>query len=218
MVEKRGEQESVLANKLVLKRAVEHKVRIISEKAFISEREVYDLVRSFFKKYLNVDYEFTSDELMREMKKVYLPAELQQRARMIIDRVSEMEHLSRTFSKEELTHILTEFRALVEALISSHYENKSFVGKVRDALHGSTQDSKGLLDETTLLNENERIIVRMNMLLDNARRWADKDLAAAKKAYQDLLVLYNALDDEKKNAYFKPVNELFALLRNKGGG
>ena len=217
MADKRGESDSGVVNRLVLKRAVEHKIRIILQKAFISEREVYELVRSFFKKFINIDYEFTSEELMGELKKIYLPAELRTRVYAVLVRISEMEHLSRTFSKEELTQLLTEFNALVGELISAHYEKKGMLGKAKDAVHSTAKDHKAVLDDAVLLNENERVIVKMNILLDNSRRWADKDLEAAKKAYQELLAIYDVLDEEKKAAYFRPINELFALLKNKGG-
>ena len=217
MAEKRGGEEAKVVNKLVLKRAVEHKIKVISEKAFISEREVYELIRSFFKKYINVDYEFTSEELFKELKKIYLPAELQEGITNLFAKVSEMEHLSRPFSKEELITVLTEFKAVVDGLIGSHYEQKGVIGKLSDAFHSSGKDHKKVLDEATLLNESERIIVKMNVLLDNSRRWASRDIGAAKKAYQELLTLYNTLDEEKKASYFKPIEDLYAILKNKGG-
>jgi len=217
MVEKRGDPDSGVVNKLVLKRAVEHKIRLIAQKAFISEREAYDLIRGFFKKFINIDYEFTSEELTAELRKVYLPAELHASINSILSRVSEMEHLSRSFSKDELVQLLADFQVLVDALISSHYEKHGLLGRAKDTVHSTGKDHKNVLDESTLLNENERVVVKMNILLDNGRRWANKDIEAAKRAYQELLVIYDSLDDEKKAAYFRPVNELFALLKNKGG-
>jgi hypothetical protein len=218
MVEKRGEKESNVVNKFILKKAVEHKIKMISEKAFVSEREVYDLVRGFFKKYINIDYEFTADELMKELKKIYIPLELQERVAIILTKVSEMEHLSRPFTKEELILLLQDFQSLVNDLITTHYEKKSFFHKLGDGVNGSVSGKhKELLDDTAPLSENEHSIVKMNILLDNARRWADKDLESAKKAYQDLLVIYNTLEDDKKKSYYQPINELFAILRNKGG-
>ena len=216
MVEKRGEADASIVNKLVLKKAVDHRIATITAKAFISEREVYELVRGFFKKYLGIDYEFTSEELVYELKKVYVAPEFQERIRLLLDRISEMEHLSRAFEKEELQSVLADFKSLVDGLIGAHYENKGFFRKLGDSFKGSAQDHRKMLNEATMLNENERIIVKMNMLLDNSRRWANKDVAAAKQAYDELLHLYNALDDERKTAYFKPINELYSILRNKG--
>ena len=215
MTEKRGELDSSLANKLVLKKAVEHKIRQVSEKAFVSEKEVYDLIRGFFKKYISIDYEFTSEELMREMRKIYLPGDLPQRVKALLDKIAEIEHLTRTFSKEELLKILEDFRGIVDAMITTHYENKSIFTKVMDALH-LTSVKNVMPDDVKLLNENERMVVKMNMLLDNGRRYADKDVAAAKSSYEELMVLYNNLDPERKVAYFRPVSELYALLKNKG--
>jgi hypothetical protein len=217
MVEKRGGEELALANKLLLKRAVEHKINVISEKAFISEKEVYELIRGFFKKYINIDYEFTSEELLKEMKKIYLPNALQEKVKSILERISEIEHVSRTFTKPELIAILNDFKTVVDEIIVVHYDSKGFAKKLGDALHlGFSKKHETVLDEATLLNENERIVVKMNVLLDNARRLAEKDSSEAKKSYLELMNLYNSLDDQKKMAYYKPVSELYALLKNKG--
>jgi hypothetical protein len=215
MAEKRGELDPNIVNKLVLKKAVEHKIRMISDKAFISEREVYDLIRGFFKKYINIDYEFTADELIKELKKIYIPPQNQEQVVRIMKTVSEMEHVSRSFSKEELTRLLEDFRVLVESLIVSHYEKHGLFGKVRDAIGGSVKDHKNVLDDASLLNENERVLVKMNVLLDNSRRWSESDLDSAKSAYKELITLYSSLDDEKKAIFFKPLQELYALLTAK---
>jgi len=65
MAKERGEDSSkdYSINKLILKKAVNKKINFILSKAFISEKEVYYLIRSFFKKFLEIDYEFTSEEL-----------------------------------------------------------------------------------------------------------------------------------------------------------
>ncbi|MBN1792598.1 hypothetical protein JW826_02850 [Candidatus Woesearchaeota archaeon] len=217
MVEKRGDLESKVVNKLVLKKAVEHRIRQMSEKAFISEREVYDLIRGFFKKFIGIDYEFTADELASELKKVYMPEEMHERIRSLLDRISEMEHLSRAFSKDELVMILRDFKKLTDDMVVVHYEKKSFFKRLADMFHGSVaQEHKKVLEADTSLGEEERTIVKMNILLDNSRRWSGKDIEASKKAYQDLLVLYDALDEERKKAYYAPVNELYNMLKNKG--
>ncbi|MBN2142707.1 hypothetical protein JW711_05255 [Candidatus Woesearchaeota archaeon] len=216
MAEKRGELESKVVNKSILKKAVAHKIRQISDKAFISEREVYDLIRGFFKKYINIDYEFTSAELMKELKKVYFPPELQERTDHVLERISEMEHVSRIFSKEELQNLLHEFKTLVDDMIITHYEKRSFFERMRDLFHSSlSSDHKSLLQERPL-SENERTVVKMNILLDNSRRWSEKDPSAAKRAYQEIIQIYDGLDEEKKKIYFKPVNELYTMLRGKG--
>jgi hypothetical protein len=215
MAEKRGDIDQSIVNKFVLKKAVEHKIKMISEKAFISEREVYDLIRGFFKKFINIDYEFTAEELIKELRKIYVPPQSQEQVVRIMKTVSEMEHVSRSFSKEELTKLLEDFRGLVESLIVSHYEKHGLFGKVKDVIGGSIKDNRKVLNQESLLNEDERVYVKMNVLLDNARRWSESDLDSAKKAYKELLALYSSIDDEKKGTFFKPIQELFALLNSK---
>jgi hypothetical protein len=216
MEEKRGDAGSI-TNKLILKKAVEVKIKRILEKAFISEREAYDLVRDFFKKYLLIDYEFTTEELLKELRRVYVTPELHARIKLVLERVAEIEHLSRSFSKPELEALLNDFKAVVDALIVFHYDKKSFFKKLRDSLHRSVSDEHKNVFETdeAALSENERAIVKMNMLLDNAKRWSDKDITRAKQAYKELLEIYDQLEPERKKSYYEPINELFVMIKHK---
>ncbi len=77
---------------------------------------------------------------------------------------------------------------------------------------------KKLLEvDESVLSENERMIVKMNMLLDNTKRWCDSDLEKAMQSYTELMSLYDSLNNERKKAYYKPVHELYTMLRAKAG-
>src|SRR4030042_6593152 len=219
MVDKKGGEDSSpnAQNKLILKKAANKKVEHLISKAFISEKEVYDLVRSFFKKHLTIDYEFTHEELMRELKKIYLSPDLQEKVKNLFEDVSKIEHSSQTFTRQELEEVLKDFREVVDGLIVSHYQqDKGFFRKIRDGIHKTfSRKHKKLLDgEESALIEGERSVVKMNMLLDNATRWSDTDLGKAKEAYKELVELYNSLDANKKKAYYEPVQDLYNIIRN----
>jgi len=220
MVEqKRGEDaSSSTQNKLILKKAANRKIEHLRSKAYISDKEVYDLVRSFFKKHLTIDYEFTHEELMNELKKVYLSPELQEKVRSLFDDISKIEHTSKDFTREELEEILKDFEGVVDGLIVSHYQrDKSFFRRIKDWIHKTfSRKHKKLLDtDETALDENQRNMVKMNMLLDNAKRWSEIDLGKAKGAYQELMEIYNALDIKKKKAYYEPVQALYNIISSK---
>jgi len=217
--QKRGEDaSSSTQNKLILKKAANRKIEHLRSKAYISDKEVYDLVRSFFKKHLIIDYEFTHEELMNELKKVYLSPELQEKVRSLFDDISKIEHTSKDFTREELEEILKDFEGVVDGLIVSHYQrDKSFFRRIKDWIHKTfSRKHKKLLDtDVTALDENQRNMVKMNMLLDNAKRWSEIDLGKAKGAYQELMEIYNALDIKKKKAYYEPVQALYNIISSK---
>jgi hypothetical protein len=221
MVEKkRGDDTSSnTQNKLILKKAANKKIEHLRSKAYISDKEVYDLVRSFFKKHLTIDYEFTHEELMNELRKVYLSPDLQEKVKNLFDDISKIEHTSKTFTREELEKILNDFEKVVDGLIVSHYQQKkSFFKKIKDSIHKVfSRKHKKVLEpeEEAVLLENERSVVKMNMLLDNAKRWSDFDLEKAKEAYQELIELYNTLDVKKKKAYYEPVQALYGVITNR---
>jgi hypothetical protein len=222
MAEKRGEEASssasINANKLILKKAAHRRAEQIRSKAFISSKEVYDLVRSFFKKHLDIDYEFTHDELMKELRKVYLSPELHGKVNGLFRKVSEIEHSDKNFTREELEELLVEFKDIVDAMIVSHYEqDKSFFKRLKDSVHKmfSKEHRKILQPDDSVLSEHERVIVKMNMLLDNAKRMLDTNLEKSKKDYQELLAIYETLDEPKKKAYFGPINELYQMIQSR---
>lgn len=218
MEEKRGEESSSsIKNKLILKRAVTKKIKQINSKAFISDKEVYELIRSFFKKHLDVDYEFTHQELMKELRRIYLTPELQQKVDALFKKISEVEHSNKTFTREELENLLSDFNHLVDQLIVSHYKkNKSGGKKFKDWIHHLfSRKHKDMLDvDESVLSENERIIVKMNILLDNSKRWAGRDTVKAKEIYKELMHLYESLDENRQKVYFKPIQELFQIIRS----
>ncbi|MBN2459027.1 hypothetical protein JXB28_01980 [Candidatus Woesearchaeota archaeon] len=222
MAEKRGEESSSTssasanANKMILKKAAHRRAEQIKSKAFISPKEVYDLVRGFFKKHLDIDYEFTHDELMKELRKVYLSPELHGKVNGLFRDVSEIEHTNKEFTREELEQLLLEFKDIVDALIVSHYEQeKSLLKRMKHSFHKmfSKEHRKMLQPDDSVLSEHERIIVKMNMLLDNAKRMLDTNLDKSKKDYQELLTIYETLDEPKKKAYFSPINELYNMIK-----
>lgn len=219
MAEKRGEdKDSGTYNKLILKKAVDKRIRQIKEKAFITEREVYDLIRSFFKKYLRVDYEFTREEVLNELKLIYISSELKQKVSHLFHHIAKIEHTSKAFSREELEKVLDEFSSVVDDLVGAHYKKeKSFFKKLGHSIHNlfSRKHRKMLDIDESVLSENERVIVKMNMLLDNAKRWSNKDLAKAKEAYKELNELYESLDASRKEVYYKPIEELYSMITNK---
>lgn len=221
MADKRGEASgSGVRNKFILRRAVDKRINQIKAKAFISEREVYDLIRSFFKKYLQVDYEFTREELIKELRVIYLLPGLQEKVKHLFDHIARIEHTSKAFSRDELETVLDEFKVVVDELVGSHYEKeKSAFKKFKDKIHHmfSRKHHKLLEMDESVLSGTERVIVKMNMLLDNAKRWSDKDVGRAKETYKELIDLYDSLDQARKEAYYKPMQELFNMIKSKGG-
>jgi len=221
MVEKRGEEASstnTTNNKLILKKAVYKKMDHLMGKAFISEREVYDLVRSFFKKHLTIDYEFTREELMKELKKIYLSPDLQDKVQNLLIDVSQIEHTSKNFTKEELAEILADFRDVVDGLIVSHYQQeRSFFKRFKDNLHKmfSSQHKKILEAEEVVFEEDERSVVKMNMLLDDTKRMLDVNLEKAKEIYKELIIIYNSFPLHKKKAYYPPVQDIYNMIKNR---
>jgi ElaB/YqjD/DUF883 family membrane-anchored ribosome-binding protein len=158
---------------------------------------------------------------MKELRRIYLTPELQQKVDKLFKKISEVEHSDKTFTREELEQLLKEFNHVVDQLIVSHYQKeKSFGKKFKDWVHKIfSSKHKDMLDvDESVLSENERVIVKMNMLLDNSKRWSGKDIEKAKEAYKELMHLYESLNEERQKIYYQPIQELYQMIRSKDSG
>lgn len=144
MAKKRGvEDASSSTNKFLLKQNTYKNIRSLLSLDTIPEKEVYNLIRDFFKKYLNIDYEFTNEELKKELKKVYFSHELKEDTSLLFDHLSRIEYLSQPLSQEELRNLLNKFKDIMDELITVHYKKQaSFIEKMKDSLHQFLENSK----------------------------------------------------------------------------
>ncbi len=128
MAEKRGEEG--VSEKLLLKKAVKKRVEYLLKKPSVRVEEAYNLVKSFFKAYTGRDYEFTREELLKELDKVYLEPGLKKSLSEVIEKLGVVEFAPVSYSTEEVKTLLSSFARDVELLIHANTLKKSFWDKV----------------------------------------------------------------------------------------
>ncbi|MBU1976120.1 MAG: hypothetical protein KKG59_06990 [Nanoarchaeota archaeon] len=111
MVEKRGE------NRLLLKEIFLKRTNYLLSKQILKEKEVYNIVRDFFKEYYNVDYEFTQNELMDELKKIYFEPETRKKVEQLLEKAFKIQYSDKPLEIEELKSILKQFSKLLDTII-----------------------------------------------------------------------------------------------------
>jgi len=78
-----------------LKTEITRKISFLEHKAVLDYREVYQLIREFFKGYLNQEYEFTITELREQMKKTYVPIAAREGIESLLSQIEEYAVFSR---------------------------------------------------------------------------------------------------------------------------
>lgn len=118
MEKKRGEEfvrrdvEKRLFKDIFLKRC-----EYLHSKRVLKEQEVYTLVKDFFKEFLDLDYEFTEQELSNELKRVYLDEQTHSRVNALLMSVFRIQYTDVGLSEEELRKILKDFERIVNSMV-----------------------------------------------------------------------------------------------------
>lgn len=123
-----GDNKSIVDHKL-LQDVVQRKIRYINSKPRLIDRDIYVLVKDFFKELLQMDFEFTHDELMDELKNVYLEASFKDRLFSFLKDLGKMEYTNVEYTQEDLKKLLIEFEFLLRKLITNH-KKKNFFQKL----------------------------------------------------------------------------------------
>jgi hypothetical protein len=231
MKNKRGEKDITSnSNKLILKQNTQQKVNQFLSESEIDEKEVYLLIRDFFKKYLNLDYEFTNEELKKELRSVYWSDDLKQKTQNLFTILSKMEYFSKPLSNQQLNQLLLDFKEIIDDIVIVHYKKEAtFLKKIKDALHKFVSFPKKpiqinqipekitpeLAERPKSIIQEPTISEKVQNLLDDIELLKEKDFKSAKIKYSKLLQLYNTMDDNQKKEHFKSIQQAYKKLKNK---
>lgn len=202
MEDRRGEVlDKPLFREVFLKRT-----SYLLSKRVVKEQEVYNLVRDFFKEYLQVDYEFTKEELEEEMKKVYLEPKMRDKISSFLNRAFSIQYNEQPLEDKELRVLLQDFTKLVNTLIH-RYKKKSFMQKLMSRFKNDSSDESDSASQ--IVSEQGEF----SQLFQKAEDAVGNDVEQAKELYKQLNQLYSGLDEKKKKKFFKPMGQLYERIK-----
>ncbi len=115
----------------LLKEATHKKIQYLSSKRSLRDVDVYNLIKEFFREFLQLHYEFTFGELENELRKVYVPREVKEELVKLLKDFSSIEYLDEKVPLEKLKDIITRFQSIVDSLITRSGKQKTnFVAKL----------------------------------------------------------------------------------------
>jgi hypothetical protein len=206
------------------------RARFLLSKHRLSERDVYDFVRDFFREYLSLKYEFTSDELIAELSHFYMDAGLKERVRTFLRSFGQLEYSPSGKTHEALTEHVNDFVDLVKLMIPHHQHqhhgwHRRFARWIRGAPPPALTAESGPVarEEAALLqleaDQDARrdaveappseIELQLNAV---AQHLARGELAEARAAYADLVAVYDALPEADRGLYYEQVHFLYGQV------
>lgn len=214
------------------------RAQFLLSKHRLTEREVYDFVREFFKAYLDLKYEFTLDELQVELNRVYLDSALKGRLRTYLTGMRHIEYADAALPHDALAAHIAEFMELVKGVLPEQpVEQHPWHRRFRHWLAGTAPEAEQLAlqsGESQLFPTEEAAIARLEA--DQEARRSERtahapprietllsgvtdllarhEAEAARAAYAELAAHYEGLDEHQKTLYFDQVQLLFEELMN----
>ena len=198
-----------------LRRDTERKIDFLQRKSVIEYRDVYSVIKEFFKEFLERRYEFTINELRAELKKVYISNVTRQMISSVLERLEASEYATVHFTKEDLRKLLDDFKQIVDQLVRVHSSSKSLFERIRAFLF-KEPDAQTIIAELPVIEVADAYHVRIYTLIEKCYIALDAhNLHRAKAAYEALLSEYDLLDEDLKEQYYEIIQQTYHDLLNR---
>lgn len=173
-----------------LKNKVDQQIKYLYSKVTLTPEEIYTITKNFFGKLLDINYEFSHEELIEELNKTYIDIELKKYISKFIEGIGKIEYNSTiVFSTQELKVLLEQFQQIVDKL----------------AIEESKQNTKGF----SLFSQEEQ--KNLGELIEQIK--LETKLERAKEIYQEALAVYNEMSESDQQFYYDRLEESYKHLR-----
>lgn len=193
---------------LLIKTSFLHRIDFLLGKHNIKDEELYNIIKDFFKDYLNIHYEFTFEELVQELEKVYIDPNLKQEVLEFIEEVGLIEFSDNAYNQNKIKEFLESFAWLIIKLIPLKVKVQVF----DKTLHSLIEQHKSDFDEERFLISED--VNAFKFLVKKASQELSRgDVGEAKRLYLKALAIYNNMSVKEKKNYFKLLTSLYNMLK-----
>ncbi len=198
-----------------LKTEITRKISFLKHKAVLDYREVYQLIREFFKGYLDQDYEFTITELREQMKKTYIPITAREGIEKLLLQIEEMEYTNSQYSRESLEKILNEFQEVVNTLVKVMMREKTVWEKIKSFII-KEEEEVIIISDLPVIENDTATGTHIRILLERLYLFLSKrKMIAAKKQYLELLDYYEDAPQDIRKEFYPLINEAYEKLKEE---
>ena len=206
--------------------AVTHqKINYIISKAHINQADVYYTAKEFFQGLLQLDYEFTHEELLEEFEKTYLDRKTHDKLKDFIKTVGQMEYSTKQFSQKELKVLLEDMRAIINSLLSHHKRKQSLTDKLRSFFFPKQYK----IDDITAFEELQSKVDAEEAIIDSEIQAGEtnaveklisdiyqaKDVTGAKIKYRQAIQYYNTLNEQEQKQLYVKLMDAYTYIQQK---
>jgi hypothetical protein len=208
-------------NKNDLIKSTISKIKHIILKDEISEMEVYLIVKNFFKEYLELNFEFTHEELIDELEKNYIEPKLKTKIVFLIKTIGVIEYSDTKFTFEKLKNMLFCFEETLLYLLKDENNNNKHKYNFFELLK-SKKEEKDIEKEIFKKNKNcfESFEEEMNYSklsfeekINFVEELAKKNIENAREKYNQLVLDYERLDSKTQKNIYLNFLELYEIIK-----
>jgi hypothetical protein len=151
------------------------RIEYYSNKNSVNDVDLYYLIKDFFREFLDLKYEFSLDELISELDKIYLDAEQREQTFKFIHKVKIIEYHDSSFSEIKIRGFILEFLEIAKSLIkNTDYEHKNFWTRLKSSFRKKQKTDD--VDYYKRTHSNEQVDVPVPIPPDLTENKTDESL------------------------------------------
>jgi hypothetical protein len=206
-----AQKKEEIGKNQVLRRLILGKLRALEKKKF--EAKVIDefslLFKAFLLRYLNLDCEFTSDELVNHLKKTKVPARIKEDIRELMNLLTEVHYKGKKISRDQFKSLLAEAEHIIHSATSESDEKEDAkTTKAEEFLHKIGIGTKPI--ETS---KSWQAAECYKLLVQAEESIKDKSISDAKVFYSKAREFYMQLEYLEKKEVYDLLWDIYHQLR-----
>ena len=169
-------------------------------------REFVRIIRDFLSSLLKIEYEFTHEELCKEIEKHKVSVALRIMLITFFKKISEVSYKGYRMKKKELRELINEARIIVKFGSEEYIEGKTEKREIK---------KKGLREKQKIKKESRLILEIYKDLIKAKNSIRESDIDSAKLAYIRVRELYKELPVKEKRKIYKRIVWLYDKIKEK---
>ena len=202
--------KAAIAKKLMLESLVK-KAEYYSGNSSVTDNDLYYIVKDFFRKFLDLDYEFSFDELLIEIDKTYMESQYREKTISLIKRVERIEYANAGLSPTEINNLMNEFYLLSKGLLKMSEHKKSSFWNNFTEFFVKQQKSNAKIATSTI---ETKPIVAVELSKDSQIKNQQTSSTSSQTISQTKSSAYNQRLDSLEDNYFNLTKEKIPM-KNK---
>ncbi|MFA6072920.1 MAG: hypothetical protein WC758_02310 [Candidatus Woesearchaeota archaeon] len=135
--------------------AIVKKIDYYSNKNNVTDIDLYYLVKDFFREFLELSYEFSLEELLLELDKIYLDDTQRTKTTAFVKKIIIIEYIDKSFSEDSVKLLIQEFAIVARLLLKINIDRKKgFMNSLKSFFLKDEKSNEIVITKNTESNQN----------------------------------------------------------------